>query len=128
MQNNNYIVLCYIVLTVLDSVSLTGPKQGKMTPGDRLKIGTLPHSLNKYLSPCEQSEKGGSQFNWKKKSFLVGNNYQGFPHLRGVWNLPHKFHLYLIFGKLKSDFTIIMKILIKMTPLLKMTPCAVAHT
>ena len=28
--------------------------------------------------------------------FLAGNNSPDLPHLQGVWNLPHKFHLYLI--------------------------------
>ena len=28
--------------------------------------------------------------------FLPGNNYPDSHHLQGVWNLPHKFHLYLI--------------------------------
>ena len=28
--------------------------------------------------------------------FLAGNNYPNSPHLQGVWNLPHKCHLYLI--------------------------------
>ena len=35
----------------------------------------------------------------KKKliyDFLAGNNYPDSPHSQGVWNLPHKFHLYLI--------------------------------
>ena len=29
-------------------------------------------------------------------TFLAGNNYPDWHHLQGVWNLPHKFHLYLI--------------------------------
>ena len=28
--------------------------------------------------------------------FLAGNNYPDSPYSQGVWNLPHKFHLYLI--------------------------------
>ena len=28
--------------------------------------------------------------------FLAGNNYPDSPHSQGVWNLPHKFHPYLI--------------------------------
>ena len=28
--------------------------------------------------------------------FLPGNNYPDLHHSQGVWNLPHKFHLYLI--------------------------------
>ena len=31
--------------------------------------------------------------------FLAGNNYSGSPHSQGVWNLPHKFHFYLILDK-----------------------------
>ena len=28
--------------------------------------------------------------------FLAGYNYPDSPYSQGVWNLPHKFHLYLI--------------------------------
>ena len=37
-----------------------------------------------HVIPCEQSEKGGSKFNFKKKStFFTGNNYTNSPHLQG---------------------------------------------
>ena len=39
-----------------------------------------------------------SQFFLQKQQiydFLAGKNYPDSPHLQGVWNLPHKFHLYL---------------------------------
>ena len=29
--------------------------------------------------------------------FLAGNNYPDSPLSQGVWNLPHKFHIYLIY-------------------------------
>ena len=35
--------------------------------------------------------------------FLAGNNYLDSPHLQGVWHLPNKFHLYLIFRLLCFD-------------------------
>ena len=41
--------------------------------------------------------------------FLAGNNYPDSPHLQGVWNLPHKFHLYLI---LFTFFYFILNILL----------------
>ena len=33
---------------------------------------------------------------WAEITFLAGNNYLDPPHSQGVWNMPHKFHLYLI--------------------------------
>ena len=36
---------------------------------------------------------------FKAKITLPGNEYPDSHHSQGVWNLPHKFHLYLIFSK-----------------------------
>ena len=90
-----------------------------------------------FLSPCEWSEEGGSKFNWKTKStypvygvkkfvclfvcyhlvifFNTKKSYPDLHHLQGVWNLPNKFHLYLIgyqvtlysiFGQNRTVYTI----------------------
>jgi hypothetical protein len=34
---------------------------------------------------------------WQISNFIVGHKYR-----RGAWNLPHKFHLYLIFTSPQS--------------------------
>ena len=34
--------------------------------------------------------------------FLPGNNYPDSHHSQGVWNLPHKFHLYLIIKEFET--------------------------
>ena len=86
-----------------------------------------PFIKNIYPS-ASQASREVANLTKRRNPFWQEIITQTCPIWRGVWNLQNKFHLYLISGKLKSDFTIIMRILIKMTPLLKMTPFAVAHT
>ena len=68
-----------------------------------------------YLCQAEVSPKDWWrsqiwELNWKSnrdgfKKKLSEKNYCDLHHLKGVWNLPHQFHLYLILWTYSSSFS-----------------------
>ena len=56
---------------------------------------------SKKIPSCSQTNKEKIEIGQLITSnfsavFLPGNNYPDLHHLQGIWNLPHKFHLYLV--------------------------------
>ena len=56
----------------------------------------MPRIQTNEKKPYQPNTMNKQLLQPQKKTFWGGNNYPDSHHLQGVWNLSHKFHLYLI--------------------------------